>query len=93
MGHLLQGVYLHVVVVLARQLHGQLTFGLETPIPQPKYFRGELQLLDREVQGVGVGWGRIMFGHKRWREMKDEAQRKTENEIGNGGIVVKVKTS
>lgn len=47
-GHLQQDVYLHVVVVLARQLHGQLTFGLGTPIPQPADFRGQLQVLDRE---------------------------------------------
>lgn len=47
-GHLQQDVYLHVVVVFARQLHGQLTFGLGTPIPQPADFRGQLQVLDRE---------------------------------------------
>lgn len=46
-----QEVYLHVVVVLARQLHGQLTFGLGTAIPQPADFRGQLQLLDKEGQG------------------------------------------
>lgn len=39
-------VYLDVIVVLARQPHGQFMFGLGTPIPQPTHFRRELQVLD-----------------------------------------------
>lgn len=48
---LLQEVYLHVVVVPARQLQLQLTFGPGTAIPQPADLRGQLHLVDKEVQG------------------------------------------
>ena len=49
--------YLDVIVVLARQSHGQLTFGLGAPFPQPTHFRRELQVLDRDRRGmVGGKW-------------------------------------
>lgn len=65
-------VYLDVIVVLARQPHGQFAFGLGTPIPQPVHFRRELQVLDREARGQ-VAFG---FGHKRRRQEEEEGERK-----------------
>ena len=49
-GSLLE-VYLDVIVVFAREPHGQLAFGLGTAIPQPSHFRRELQVLDGEGGG------------------------------------------
>ena len=50
-------MYLDVIVVFAREPHGQLAFGLGAPIPQPTHFRGELQVSDRQgTAGGGGGW-------------------------------------
>lgn len=72
-------IYLDVIVVLARQLRGQLSFGLGTPIPQPADFGGELQAW----RGEGVA-GRV------WR-----AAGRGKRGRGNrrGGRVVKATTS
>lgn len=64
-------IYLDVIVVLARQLRGQLSFGLGTPIPQPADFRGELQAWRRE----GGGGSRLTGGRKR-KEGKRKRKRR-----------------
>lgn len=92
---LLQEVYLHVVLVLARQLHGQLTLGLGTAIPQPADFRGQLQLLDREVRGEvwdGTGPRSATRGGEREPEREREEGERNETAIGKGDVAVKVKT-
>lgn len=48
-------MYLDVIVVFAREPHGQVAFGLGAAIPQPTHFRGELQVLDRQGT-AGGGW-------------------------------------
>lgn len=57
-------IYLDVIVVLARQLHGQFTFGPGTAFPQPTYFRRELQVLDRDRRGMRGGGGELRLAMK-----------------------------
>lgn len=75
--HLLLGIYLDVIVVLARQLHSQFTFGLGTPFPQPAHFRGELQVLDRD-RDRHRHREQAVFRHKSRREGRKNREEEVE---------------
>lgn len=61
--------YLDVIVVLARQPHGQFAFGPGAPFPQPTHFRRELQVSGVREGGVdGQACGRVAFSHKRQKD-------------------------
>lgn len=85
-------MYLDVIVVFAREPHGQLAFGLGAAIPQPTHFRGELQVLDRQGT-AGGGWRAHHVKTQEdgkcrgWGGVGEEIETK-----GNGGKVIKAKT-
>lgn len=84
-------VYLDVIVVLARQLGGQFTFGLGTSIPQPTHFGGELQMLDRDRRSMVEG-AKDVLSRGRWEAGGGGKESGGEEiEMGYGGKVIKAK--
>ena len=68
-------IYLDVIVVLARESHGQLSFGPGTAFPQPTHVRRELQVLDRDRRGKERG-GRLRLAMKGVERRKRVGERK-----------------